>query len=394
VSALWGDQLGDRQIFGAIQANGTVKDIGGALQYYNLRKRWNWGAGAEHMPFLTGGVLFSDTTVSDGAGGQVQGYNEYLILQRIYIDQASFFAQYPFSMTQRFEFSMSGTHQYYSQEIQEITAVGNTLIATQHTNATSYPSISYASPSIALVGDNSNAAYTSPVVGERYRFSYAPVVGSFSFQTVTADYRKYLFMKPFSLAFRGLHYGRYGKDAEDSRLWPVFLGEETFVRGYGYGSITGDQSVECLSQSSAVATNCPVLDRLFGSRLIVANTEFRIPLFGSPEFGLIPNSFLPVEVSPFFDAGVAYTSNQPPDFRFSREGGAPAASCSVSTGTTNALTAQSSFVQCADRIPVFSTGVSFRANVLGYLIFEAYLAHPFQRPQKNWVWGFQLAPGW
>jgi hypothetical protein len=25
---------------------------------------------------------------------------------------------------------------------------------------------------------------------------------------------------------------------------------------------------------------------------------------------------------------------------------------------------------------------------------EAYAAHPFQRPKKNWVWGFQLAPGW
>ena len=47
VSALWGDQLGDRQIFGALQANGTVKDIGGAVQYYNLRDRWNWGAGAQ-----------------------------------------------------------------------------------------------------------------------------------------------------------------------------------------------------------------------------------------------------------------------------------------------------------------------------------------------------------
>ncbi len=393
VSALWGDQLGDRQIFGAIQANGTVKDIGGAVQYYNLRKRWNWGAGAQHMPFLTGGVLFRDTLISDGAGGQVLGYNEDLILQRIYIDQASFFAQYPFSTTQRFEFSMSGTHQSYSQEIQEITAVGQTLISTQRISGRSFPSISYAEPSIALVGDNSNSAYTSPVTGERYRFSYAPVTGSFSFQTVTADYRKYLFMKPFSLAFRGLHYGRYGKDSEDSRLWPVFLGEETFVRGYGYGSITGDPN-GCLSQTTAAATNCPALDRLFGSRIIVANTEFRIPLFGSPEFGLIPNSFIPMEVSPFFDAGVAYTSNQPPDFRLSRTGGAPAASCRVSTGTTNAVTAQSSFVQCADRIPVFSSGVSFRVNVLGYMIFEAYLAHPFQRPEKNWVWGFQLAPGW
>ena len=43
---------------------------------------------------------------------------------------------------------------------------------------------------------------------------------------------------------------------------------------------------------------------------------------------------------------------------------------------------------------MWGTGLSFRANVLGYVILEAYLAHPFQRPGRNWVWGFQLAPGW
>ena len=46
VSMIFGDQLSDRQIFAAIQANGTVKDIGGALQYYNMKNRWNYGAGS------------------------------------------------------------------------------------------------------------------------------------------------------------------------------------------------------------------------------------------------------------------------------------------------------------------------------------------------------------
>ena len=55
---------------------------------------------------------------------------------------------------------------------------------------------------------------------------------------------------------------------------------------------------------------------------------------------------------------------------------------------------RTSAIVCTDRIPVFSTGVSARFNFLGYVIFEAYIAHPFQRPGKNWVWGFQLAPGW
>ncbi len=33
-----------------------------------------------------------------------------------------------------------------------------------------------------------------------------------------------------------MHYGRYGSDAEDPRLIPLFLGYPEFVRGYGIDS--------------------------------------------------------------------------------------------------------------------------------------------------------------
>ena len=33
-------------------------------------------------------------------------------------------------------------------------------------------------------------------------------------------------------------------------------------------------------------------------------------------------------------------------------------------------------------------------NVLGYMILDTYVAHPFQRPTKSWVVGIQMAPGW
>ena len=46
------------------------------------------------------------------------------------------------------------------------------------------------------------------------------------------------------------------------------------------------------------------------------------------------------------------------------------------------------------RVPVFSTGISARMNVLGYLVLEAYYAYPFQRPEKGAHFGFVLSPGW
>ena len=79
--------------------------------------------------------------------------------------------------------------------------------------------------------------------------------------------------------------------------------------------------------------------------------------------------FLPFTLAPFVDAGVAWTGDTKPSF-------------SATKGDLRY------------RTPVVSAGLSGRFNVLGYAILEAYLAHPFQRPTKGWIWGFQLVPGW
>jgi hypothetical protein len=45
-------------------------------------------------------------------------------------------------------------------------------------------------------------------------------------------------------------------------------------------------------------------------------------------------------------------------------------------------------------VPVFSTGISARMNLFGYLVLETYYAYPFQRPEKGGHFGLQLNPGW
>src|SRR5690606_17912276 len=113
---------------------------------------------------------------------------------------------------------------------------------------------------------------------------------------------------------------------------------------------------------------CPEFDRLLGSRIGVANFELRIPLLGVSEFGLIEFPYAPLEIAPFFDAGVAWSSGEDPSFEFSR--------------------------RTPERVPVFSTGVSARVNLLGFMVLEAYYAYPFQRPDQGWHWGFVMSPGW
>jgi outer membrane protein assembly factor BamA len=143
----------------------------------------------------------------------------------------------------------------------------------------------------------------------------------------------------------------------------LFVGQEDLVRGY---SVESFNPSECTLVANS--RGCPEFDRLVGSRIGVFNAELRIPLLGTDQLGLIPLNFLPVEIAPFFDAGVAWRSNEDPVFAFKRN-------------TT-------------DRVPVFSTGVTARINLFGYLVLESYYAYPFQRPERGWHFGFNLAPGW
>jgi hypothetical protein len=358
VSFLFGDQLSDRQFALGVQANGTIKDIGGQLIFQNLKHRWNYGASVQHVPYLTGFY-----GLSDRGGGVV---SQDLYLQRIFIDQAQFSTSYPFSSTRRVEVSAGATRLGFSTQVLSSFFDSNTgqYLGQTLTDTTSIKPVYYAQGSVALVGDASYSAFTGPIMGSRYRLEVSPIAGSLSFTTALADYRKYFFLRPITLAFRGLHYGRYGSDAEnDTLLYPLFLGEEQLMRGYSVGSF---KESECGTQYSNTGV-CPAFDRLLGSKLAVASFEVRIPLFGVPEYGLFNLPYLPTTIAPFVDAGVAWRGGQ-----------------SLQLGYSNDPNVRS---------PVVSTGLSTRVNVLGFAILEAYIAHPFPRPGLGWIWVVQLAPG-
>ncbi len=50
-SAYFSDMLGDRQLGVALQASGTVKDIGAQVFYLNQQDRWNWGYSVSRIPY-------------------------------------------------------------------------------------------------------------------------------------------------------------------------------------------------------------------------------------------------------------------------------------------------------------------------------------------------------
>ncbi len=86
-----------------------------------------------------------------------------------------------------------------------------------------------------------------------------------------------------------LHYGRYGSGANDGRLYPMYLGYGTMIRGYEYNSFEAEEA--------DAATGSFDYNRLFGTRVAVANAELRFPLFGAlglgkGYYGIFPVGFL------------------------------------------------------------------------------------------------------
>ncbi|MGH7495464.1 MAG: BamA/TamA family outer membrane protein [bacterium] len=211
-----------------------------------------------------------------------------------------------------------------------------------------------------MVYDTSVFGATGPLIGHGYRVELSPTLGTISMNTMLVDYRRYFMpIRPFTLAARLLHYGRYGRDAEDARLSPLFLGYPGLVRGYDSNSFGANEFVA----TSDTTFESPVFDRLIGSRLALANFELRFPLFGVLHVGPGYYGAFPIETGVFYDAGVAWTINDKASFL----GG--------------------------NRDPVRSYGTTARVNLLGYAVLEIDYVNPVDRPQKGWFWQFNFTAG-
>jgi outer membrane protein assembly factor BamA len=183
-------------------------------------------------------------------------------------------------------------------------------------------------------------------------------VGSINFTSVLADYRRYFMPVPFyTIATRVMHFGRYGTGGQDTRLFPLYIGYPDFVRGYDVGSFDGSDCIQ------TAASECPLFDRLEGSRMLVGNLELRFPLLRP--FGASSRMYgpVPVEVALFADGGVAWNRGERPSiFGGSRDG-------------------------------VSSAGVALRVNLFGFAVGQFDFVRPFQRTTRGWLFQFNLLPG-
>jgi len=366
-SLFWSDELGGHNLATALQVQGSARDIAGLVGYSNTYHRLNWGMALQQVPYLSVIPYYPSL---DSSGAIVYPTVLFRETQRT----ASWIFSYPFNRVQRIEGSIGYSNITYNfQEINDYyDPTGTFFINETKVNlgnqfgGHTYNALNLGQGSMALVYDNSFFGYTSPILGQRYRLEVGTTAGSLNFETGLLDFRKYFMpVRPVTLAFRAMTYGRYGADAQSEQLgYPLYLGYDGLVRGYGYNSW---DAAEC--QPNAVS-GCPAFTNLWGSRIIVGNAELRFPplgLFGAGG----PFGFLPIEMFFFGDGGYAWS------------GGGGAASDPTSQLYT---------YYAGDRKPIFSAGGGLRLNLLGFAVLEIAEVHAFNRINANHL-QFTFLPG-
>ena len=145
------------------------------------------------------------------------------------------FVAYPFSRSHRVELS-AGVGQIdfdREQRTEYVSTRSGRTVDRDVVELPAEPSLGFVDTGVALIGDNSIFGATGPMLGSATVSRRRTTVGGLQYTSVLADYRRYLMpVRPFTLAFRMVHTGRYGPDAGDFRIATLSrLG--SLVRGYG-----------------------------------------------------------------------------------------------------------------------------------------------------------------
>ena len=359
------DILGNHTVVFAGSINGRISESQMLGLYANQSNRMNWVTGFSQDPlYYYGGSSWR--RVSDPNGESGDSLDVFSTRIRRFVSRSIFTsASYPFSRFNRVELGLQGVNvSEATLDVQTKFDAASGAFVEQSLISGGGPTATYIQPSIAHIHDNTLFGYVGPFAGARSRFSIAPAIGTWQFISGLADYRRYIFARPFTLAFRGLFMGRYGKDAD---RFPIFLGSTELIRGYTSGSF---RNHECAATpGSGPRTGCGQLDQLVGSKIAVANVELRFPLARSLVLGFLPIGLPPIEGAFFYDMGVAWYDAS--NLKWDRG------------PLENPLLV---------RTPLRSWGGSIRANMAGLMILRFDYTKPLDRQYNKAYWTVSIGP--
>ena len=364
VNMIFSDMLGRNTLSAAVSLNGEIYDFAAMALYFNQGKKRQIGVYASHIPYTSFGQGYDFATVD----GEVY-YIQKLYILRMFEDKVGAFRLFPFSRTQRLEGGLSLSRYYFRIDSHNYYYPFDTVTQSVYPYAVHYERHKEPSPdgftlgevNAAYVGDNSVFGMTAPMKGMRYRVGLQRYLGHLNFYTGTVDFRDYVYVKPFTFAFRMMHLNRFGKGVADNDiLYPFFITYDYFIRGYSYGVLS-----EYVNTTPGANLT---LNDLMGNKLLVTNFEVRLPFTGPERLAAIKSGFLFSDLSWFVDAGWVWDNGQKPVLRYT---GAP-----------------------GERRLWASTGISLRINLFGQIILQPYLSTPLTlEGYRKWSFGFSFYPG-
>ena len=383
VDMLFSDILGNNQLFSSLSLNGEITDLGGGVAYLNRNNRIQWGASLSHIPYRSFGFGNYGLDERDfGDGGTYQVVADTFYIQRIFQEQIGGFASYPFSTKLRVE--ASGALSFYGSRLDQYVNVYQAIpagggyyqpgayLGQERDKVGKGDPFGLWNVGAALVGDNSSFGLTAPLTGHRFRLGFDQYGGEYNFTAATADFRIYKFFKPVGVAFRAMHYGRYGGNGDE--LYPLYIGSPWYVRGLGSNSA-----------QDILTANGKDFNQLVGSKMLVANAELRIPFTGPEQLSLIKSGFLFSDLNFFIDGGAAF-------YEFDQLKG-PIYKLDINGNPQTNPTTGEPLVLEPEAKPIFTAGVSLRVNLFGALVLEPYYAFPLLK-ETHGVFGLNIVPGW
>jgi Tol biopolymer transport system component len=363
INMIFSDMIGDNQLYSSLSLNGEIYDFAGQAAYISQKGRIKWGTAVSHIPYRAGTMSYiRDSIILDEEKVPVDVLQlDYI---RMFEDNITLYASLPFSQIRRIEATASASWYYYRIDrfnyyyLLNGYNVGGTREKMPAPEGSRYQQLSF-----AYVKDNSMFGMTAPMHGGRARFQVDKYFGATEVFTRLIDYRQYMYLKPVTLAFRLYNYGMYGKVTDENVLQPLYIGYPWLIRGYENISYnTGDTP-------GLTSLN---LSRLNGTRMAVANAELRFPFTGPERLALIKSKWILTDLNLFFDAGMAWYRGDKIIFNY-----------------------RDTHAADNEKFPLYSTGLSVRINLLGYLVLEPYYAFPLQNGGfRNGVFGLNFLPGW
>jgi Tol biopolymer transport system component len=348
-SFLFGDLLGDRQLFTAVHLSSQLDESAFMGTYLDRGSRVNWGLTINQIPQV--GQWRSPIRAGEAADTLVRTRERRVWTER----ELSAFVAYPLNRWRRIEFSIGMRQNMFAREAETdvVSSTTGRLIETRPVESPVTSPLTVGGVSVALVGDTAIFGGTGPILGSRYRFQVSPVAGGGSYVNVLADYRRYVMpIRPYTLALRILHSARYGPGSNDPRLLTTYLGSSWLVRGYGPSRV---------AESECGAGPCPALDHMLGTGVLVAKLELRSPLL-SAFSSRFHYGALPLDAFVFADAGTTWGAIDRP------------------FGWTTMASAL-----------IRSVGGGVRANAMG-LIFDASAERPLDLRLHGWRFSIHVRP--